>query len=126
MEAVGICVMMGLMVTLTSWAGHRIMAAVAATWWFVRKSLPDGRWAAKIVAYESVFVWPFLAYLGLLAASFALGEDWLSRLFGRRPVHLPVYMPPEGLAVLVVIPAYGLLSLWRYRIALRSIRWSNF
>jgi hypothetical protein len=126
LEQVFVAFTMGLIVALASWAGQRIMAAIAATWWFMRKSLPDGRWAAKVIAYEAVFVWPFLIYLGLLAASFVLYEDWINQLFGRRPVRLPVFVPAEALAVLVVIPVYGVLSLGRFRIAWRAIRWSNF
>ncbi len=120
-----ICIPFGLGVALATWAAQRIVGAIAATWWFARHTFPDGRWAAKIVAYESIFVWPTLIYLGLLAVSLVLSEDWLSNLFGGW-VRYPFRMPVEAAAVFIAIPAYLLPALWRYRIAGRAVRWSNF
>jgi hypothetical protein len=60
------------------WCGHRTIAAGVFTWWAVRKALPDGRWAAKVIAYESAFLWAFCTYWGVLITTFLLFGNWIS------------------------------------------------
>jgi hypothetical protein len=108
--------------TLGCWLGHRVIAASVVTWWLLRGGLPDGRWAAKIVAYEAAFLWVFCAYWGLLVTSLAVLNSWVSRLMGfsrwsGRGEVLALFLGTLGLGVLWVI---------RYGIAYRAVRWSNF
>ena len=108
------------------WLGHRVIAAVVVSWWLARGMLPDGRWAAKVIAYESTFLWVFCAYWGVLGSSFMLLEDWMTQTFGRGPGWLPLGMPVEVAVVLLGTLALGIVWLWRYRVARRAIQWNNF
>ena len=108
--------------TLGCWLGHRVIAASVVTWWLLRDGLPDGRWAAKIVAYEAAFLWVFCACWGLLGTSLAVLDSWVSRLMGfsrwsGRGEVLALFLGTLGLGVLWLI---------RYGIAYRAVRWSNF
>jgi len=104
------------------WFGCRLIAAAAVSVWMARQALPDYRWAAKVVVYESVFLWVFCGFWGTLVSSFILFEEWISRLLG-----LPRF---AGVGeVLTLFGGTGVLGLWwliRYHVALRAIRWSNF
>ena len=107
------------------WLAHRALGALVTTWWLIRGRLLDYRWAAKVIAYESVFLWVFCAFWGMLATSFVLREDWLSRLLGTRFIY-PLGMPPEAAVLLGGTLALAAVWLWRYEVAYRQIRWSNF
>ncbi len=110
---------------LCCWLGHRTIAALVITWWLLRGYLPDYAWAAKVVAYESAFLWAFCCYWGFLVFSFILGGGWISRLIV--PGFLRAFGVPAEIAVLLLGTAgLGVVWLWRYRIAGRAIRWSNF
>ena len=112
---------------LGCWLLHRTIAALVVSFWMFRRRLPDYRWAAKVMAYESVTLWLPAVYLGLLMMSFIIYEDWVSALFGRNfPASVFLGMPGEVLAAFCGPVAYVLLAFWRYRIICRAIRWSNF
>jgi hypothetical protein len=107
------------------WCGHRTIAASVFTWWALRDPLPDGRWAAKVIAYESAFLWVFCVYWGLLLTSFFLFDGWIGRsLTGGRAWYMG--FPAEVWVVVLGTCGLGAVWLWRYRIAYRAIRWSNF
>lgn len=115
-------------VVLAGWGIKRLVAAMVTTVWFLRRELPDGRWAAKVVAYETTYLGVFCAFNGLLFTSFAISSRWVQRLeeliFGHRIYVFGV--PPD--ALLLWLGNLGLIGLWllRYRTILRAIRWSNF
>jgi hypothetical protein len=115
----------GLFAALACWLGHRAIGALVTTWWLIRGGLPDYRWAAKVIAYESVFLWTFCAFWGLFGATLVIGEDWLSRLLGTSFIY-PLGMPPEVAVLLGGTLALAAVWLWRYEVAYRRIRWSNF
>ena len=110
---------------LCCWLGHRTIAALVITWWLLREHLPDYAWAAKVMAYESAFLWAFCCFWGVLVSSFILGDDWMTQGIG--PGFLRAFDVPAEIAVLLLGTAgLGVVWLWRYRIAGRAIRWSNF
>jgi hypothetical protein len=111
--------------TLGCWCGHRVIAAAVTSWWLLRNPLPDGRWAAKVIAYESAFLWVFCCFWGVLASSIACFQDWISDLFAP-DFRWRLGMPVEFWALLLGTSVLGAVWLWRYRIAYRAIRWSNF
>jgi hypothetical protein len=104
------------------WFGHRGLAALVASYWLVRGELPDFRWASKVLAYESTFLWAFCAFWSAIFTSFSFWNDWISRLLtGRSRAGLFEILALFGGTVVLA----G-VWLWRYRIAYRAIRWSNF
>jgi hypothetical protein len=110
--------------TIGCWLGARVLAAVVVTWWLARGALPDFRWATKVVRYEFAFVWVYCCYWGLLLLSFALHEDWISRLLTPRSrSFVPVCEIAAMLGGGALLTA---LWIWRYTIAWRGIRWANF
>ncbi len=127
--AVGAAILSGV---FGCWLGQRAIGALVVTWWSTRKALPDTGWAAKVLVYETTFLWVFCAFWGLLIASYALAGPWLSHLVlppdPRRSTDLFFILgiPIEAWAVAIGTLVLGLLWLWRYDVAYRSIRWSNF
>jgi hypothetical protein len=110
------------------WLGHRTIAALVTSWWLARRALPDTRWAEKVVAYETAFLWAFCVFWGTLIGSYLAWGQWLSQLVapGAWPVFFVWGAPIEVWGVLGGTLALGVLWLWRYDVAYRSIRWSNF
>ena len=116
---IGVLVLLG---TFGCWFGHRVIAAIVVSWWLARHALPDYRWAAKVVTYETSFLWAFCCFWGLLITSAALGGNWISALLGYggwNPLG-EMFALMGGTVVLTV------LWIWRYEVAYRAIRWSNF
>ncbi|MCH7719770.1 MAG: hypothetical protein IH988_02100 [Planctomycetes bacterium] len=116
----------GLVTILVCWVGHRLGAALVVSVWMVRRSLPDFRWACKVIEYESAFLWAFCVFWGVLLATVALEERWGTNVLGKM-----VAVGPMPLPIGVVIFVGGTVALsvgwfWRYQIALRAIRWNNF
>jgi hypothetical protein len=114
------------------WLGQRAIAALVVTWWLARGALPDTGWAAKVIAYETTFLWVFCTFWGLLLGSYMLVGPWLSNWIAPSvsPLSFPLFfilgMPVEAWAVVVGTLALGAVWLWRYHVAYRAIRWSNF
>ncbi|MCK4340869.1 MAG: hypothetical protein KAY37_04010 [Phycisphaerae bacterium] len=124
-NAVYICAMI-LFGLCWCWLGQRVLAALVVSWWLARQPLPDFRWAVKVMAYETAYLWTFLFYWGALRASFVLDEMWISKLLGIRYVTVLGSMPVEFAVFLFGTLGLVVIWLWRYRIAHRAIRWSNF
>lgn len=129
-ERVPIALVVALVIPLIGWALHRTIAAVVATWWMVRGSLPDGRWAAKLILYETPFLWLFCAVWGTLITSYIAADEWVSRAI--EPVVDPrnftwaFGMPPELALPMGLSGALVVLWLFRYQQAGQAVRWSNF
>lgn len=122
-EEVVLCLCMTYTGLLGCWVGHRVTAAIVATVWLARGGLPDFRWAARVMAYESAYLFVYGVFWGLLAATFVIDDVWVSRLLG---VNRAWGMPVEFLTLV-----FGTLTLWvvwlyRYGLAYRAIRWANF
>lgn len=115
----------GLWTPVCCWLGHRFIGAVVASWWFYRGVLRDGRWAAKVILYESAFLWVFCLFWGVVATSFALWGPWISVAFDNRVFFALAGMPGEPAVVLGGTLALALCWLWRYSLILKSVRWSN-
>lgn len=115
----------GLVAPLLCWLEHRLGAATVLSWWLARRALPDTRWAAKVIAYESAWQWTFCLFWAVLVASFAFGGAWITGLLSivlSRPL---VGAPGELLALLVGSMGLSVAGLWRYAVVLRAIRWAN-
>ncbi len=108
--------------TIGCWLGQRIIAAIVFSVWLAFRSLADYGWAAKVVVYESAFVWAFATFWGLLITSIIFLDSWISRLFGG-PRFTDDY---EALAVVGGSIVLGGLWLIRYAKALWAIRWANY
>jgi len=121
-----ICVSVALAVPLGMcgcWLGHRLMAALVFSVWLVKAELPDFRWAARVIAYESAFLWVLCAFWGLLTANVSIGGFWISQLIKGAQMAGPAFE-----ALLFLGGTLVLVALWwlRYQTAYRAIRWSNF
>ena len=115
--------------TLGCWFGHRLLGALVVTVWITYRALSDFRWATKVIEYESAFLWVFCAFWAALLTSLAVvgaivGGPWLSMLLGRSALF--VFLPAE--AQVLFLGTLGLVGVWawRYRVAYKEIRWSNF
>ena len=117
----------GLLAPLVCWTAQRTIGAIATSVAFWNGTLRDGRWAEKVVLCESVFMWIFCIWWGLLVTSFVVADfDWLTQLIGEQFSFDVLRMPAE-LAALIYGGAFlGLLALLRYRTVFRAIRWANF
>lgn len=116
----------GLGTILVCWLGQRLVGAAVATVWTLRRHVPDGRWTAKIIEYESVYLWVFCVYWAMLMIGFMIDDSWIRDIFGSWIRMGPLALPSEAA---VVLSGTGLLAigwLWRYAIALRATRWNNF
>ena len=108
------------------WLGHRCIAAGVVSWWMARRSLPDSRWAAKIVAYESAFLWIFCSCWGLMLVGITLFVELLSKIIGPRGIFgWGIHIEASAMVSLMTL-ALGAIWLWRYRLARRAIQWNNF
>lgn len=108
--------------TFACWLGHRVIAALVVTSWLAQTALPDFRWAAKVITYETSFLWVFCAFWGLMFSSLMVFENWISRLLGLSGFF------PAGEFLTIAGGTLLLAAIWivRYTIAYRAIRWSNF
>jgi len=113
---------------LCGWATHRVAAAIIGSAWIVRRELPSADWIRKIIRYESAYLLAFCAFDG---ACVTFGVFWLSSDFWRYTVRpflrdaFGGFDPEAGIMfggnVLLI-----LFWFWRYRIALRNVRWANY
>ena len=106
-----------------AWGVRRLAAGIAASW-LLHTEGPNGvRWLARVIEYEFCYAWVFCVCNGLLF-SIAIAAPGLGRviMFQRAFFWLPLFPT----LVLFGNIALGLLWLWRYRIAARAVRWSNF
>ncbi len=112
---------------ILGWLTARGIAAAVGFYVFGMKLLRDGRWLAKVARYETAFLWYFCAINGMLVSSFVLYPRWmllLARdLLGLRGIR---GVPPELLFVMACNAALIFAWLWRYRIIVRAIQWSNY
>lgn len=111
------------LVPLICWSVHRFVGAIVTSWCISLKRLPDAGWAAIVIAYESTYLWVPCGFVALCAASLIAFNNWMRRL----PLPLPLPGFPVELGyVLTGCTVICLAWFWRYRSAIRSIRWSNF
>ncbi|MEP0846576.1 MAG: hypothetical protein HRF50_07110 [Phycisphaerae bacterium] len=113
-------------VPLVCWFGHRVGGATVCAAWIAWRSLPDTEWAARIVAYESVFLWVFCACWGVLVSSFVLWGPWISDSVARQFFASVFRSAGEEVVLFGVTALCAALWLRRYVIAMRAVRWSNF
>lgn len=113
-------------VPLVCWFGHRLGGAAVCAAWIAWRSLPDMEWAARIIAYESAFLWVFCTCWGLLVSSFMIWGAWISDTIGERFFANAFRSAGEAVAIFGVTALCAALWLRRYVIAMRAVRWSNF
>jgi len=117
----------GLLAALAGWCVHRLVGAMMTSWAIVRGALPDVTWAARVMGYETAFLWAFCLYDGLLMTSFMLYGNWISEhVLASIMVGNQFGIPAEPLAILFGNAAIIATWTWRYVIAFRCVRWSNF
>ncbi len=126
METYMVPLMMLFLIPLVGWGLHRMIGSLAVSWCLARGQLDHARWARKVIAYEVVYLWVFCLYSAALISSFVLWDDWMTSglggLFGRWILGMPI----EVAVVFLGNGVTGLLWFWRYRLAVRTVRWSNF
>ena len=118
------CVALALIPVLSGWGVWRIMAAISMWWWYAAGELSDPRWSRKVVQYEAAYLWAFCMVLGV---GFTIGL-WLVQRGVTRQLLLGRFfgIPLPMLFFLASVGTLVLIGLYRYRIALRAIRWANF
>jgi len=111
---------------IVCWVGHRAIAAAMFTWWLARNELRDFGWAGKVVAYESAYLWVFCLFWGtLLGSLIAIDQDWFVDLVSQR-LRIVLGIRVEIFTLFVGTLLLGAAWTWRYVLAGRAIRWSNF
>lgn len=115
-----------LVFALLSWIAHRFIGAMAASWWIVHGVLPDSRWGETVIRYESAFLWAFCLFDGILVTSFFVFDTWITDLQRTLGMSWILGVPGEILAILVLNASLCCLWLYRYHIAAKTVRWSNF
>ncbi len=115
-----------LLASIIPWIVQRVLAALAYTWWLIRKSLPDPRWSRKVLAYETVYLWLFCCFNGTLVTSFIIFGAWITESFGEEFSRALVGEPPETLLMFIGNAILCVLWLYRYYLAMKAIRWANF
>lgn len=106
-----------------AWGVRRLAAGIAASWLLVAEGPSGVSWLARVIDYEIAYSWVFCVFNGLgITLSFAVPGLGNVMMFQRA-----FFWMPLGPALLIFGNiALGLLWLWRYRIAARAVRWSNF
>jgi hypothetical protein len=127
-ETLCVSVLLSEFAVLAGWGVHRLVGALAFTMCLIRNSLPEPERARRVMAYETAYLWVFCLYNGLLFTSFFLWEAWMSDLVSGSSGSFPgpFRLPLEVVAVLLGNLTLALLWFWRYAIAIRAVRWSNF
>lgn len=113
-------------IALTAFGWHRGFGALMFTYWLWRRDVPDYRWVAQIIRYETAYLWAYAAALGLLLACLIARSSPIPSALPRDFFFRAFRMPPEPALVLLVIGALSAIWLFRYQRALRAIRWSNY
>lgn len=125
-EAIAICTFSTVMTLGLAWVGHRLVGAVAAAIWIGRRTLPDARWSAIVMEYETAFLWVFFVVQWSLLLSFYVAEDWVTSLVGRTWALRVLGGPAEPAVMLGLIVLLGMLWLARLERIGRMIRWANY
>jgi hypothetical protein len=112
-------------IVLSGWGVHRFVGAIVFSSVLLRRALPEPERVRRVMAYETPYLWMFCLYNGGLITSFFVADDWMSQMVG--PVYYQVApLLLEFIAVFLGNCLIMLLWFWRYAIAIRAIRWSNF
>lgn len=116
--------MMLFIVPLVGWFVQRVVAAIVVTWWAYNSLLDDFRWARKVIAYETAYLWVFCLFNGVAISVAIMGRTpaWASGSAYFGIVWLPIGIGLFLLGNLALIASW----FWRYRLAGRAIRWNNF
>ncbi|HWL93065.1 MAG TPA: hypothetical protein VNT79_05995 [Phycisphaerae bacterium] len=115
-----------LLVSLIAWTLLRLVGSIMTSWALVTQNLSEPLHARMVLAYESAFLWTFCVWSGLVISSFMIWGNWISSLIKGRQIH---FFGPEEPEVMVFIGGNVALLLlwgWRFLIAFRHTRWSNF
>jgi hypothetical protein len=121
-------VLVAFLALLAGWGTHRLVAAIVAAAWILRRELPSSNWLRKIIRCETAYLWAFCLFNG---AAITFGMFWedspLWRDFIRRFLRDALGgLPPEPILILAGNGVLIVLWLWRYRLALHNSRWANF
>ncbi len=125
-EALLVPPMIATMVTLVCVLVHRAMGTLAGLYWTLAGIVPDTRWAAKIIAYESAYMWLPCLWGGLFLCGMLWDEDFIAELVGRDLSYRVFRMPPEPLVLMAGWVVLGLIWVRRLLRIGRQVRWSNF
>lgn len=106
-----------------AWGVRRLAAGIAASWLLYTEGPNGVPWLARVIDYEIPYLWLFCLFNGLgITAVVAVPGFGNVMVFQRAFFWMPLGPP----LVIFGNIALGLLWLWRYRIAARAVRWSNF
>ncbi|MHC4611447.1 MAG: hypothetical protein ACYS7M_13970, partial [Planctomycetota bacterium] len=111
---------------LIGWVVHRTIGALMTSWWVACGLLDDVAWAAKVLAYETAYLWVFCVYNGVLLSSYMWFGFWITEMVSDDFFYKLVHMPAEPALVIFGNIALCVAWLWRYQLAIRTIRWNNF
>jgi|GEM_PF-1976227 len=113
-----------LMTTMAAYAWHRGIGALAFMSTIFRNVAPDFFRVRKVWLYESAMVWPVWAVQMFVAFLFYLGDGFLVEwLFNFNPNYARVLLPTFILGEIGLM--LGICG-WRYGMAVKLTRWSNF
>ncbi|MBK8268717.1 MAG: hypothetical protein IPK83_10615 [Planctomycetes bacterium] len=113
--------------SLAGWFWHRLVGAIVFTYAVAQKLFTDAQWGRHVLMYESAFLWVFCAFNGLMITSFIVFDgNWISHFFTGRQLFFFLGMPLELFVILMGNLVLTLAWFYRYSIAIRAVRWSNF
>lgn len=112
--------------TAVSWGSHRLAGLLAFVAWTHFRLLPDLRWGAQVLHYESAFLWLPCIWGGLLAFSFVVWDNWMSSIDLYQASYRMFGIPPEPAVLLGGWIVLGLYWIVRWTRITAAIRWANF
>lgn len=116
------CMIMSMVLCL-AWGVRRLAAAIGASWLLYLGEPADFRWVRRVIEYETAYLWLFCVFNGLMITVAVVMPGLVRIILLQRAFF---WMPLGPVLAIFGNLGLGLIWIWRYRIASRAIRWSNF
>ncbi len=126
-DIISIPTLFTLLAVFAGWGTHRLIAAIAASAWIIRRDFSSSDWFRKIIAYETAYLLAFCMFDG---AAVTFGIFWGSSAWWQytmRPLLRSVFLGlvPEPTLLFSGNILLMLFWLFRYRLAFHKTRWAN-
>lgn len=126
-EIATVSIIPGMAVSMIGWTLLRGVGGIVAIFIAWQGSLRDGRWFAKVLNYESCYLWLYCLFNGVWVSLMVFFSTPFNLFMGRVTGVHSIEGIPWGMVILLFGNA-ALLVIWltRYGRTVRAIRWNNF